>query len=423
MKKHYLSNFDETYYTDTLNNGLNVIIFHKPEYNTSVCSFGTPYGALKINQKCGNKKYNFNPGIAHFLEHKLFEAQGDDIMNAFTSLGANVNAFTSYRETVYYFSKTGSDIEEPLNLLLDFVQELNITDKSVKKEKGIINQELSMYQQIPDQRLLNEAYKCLYYNFPLKYDIGGDKKTVDAITKKELELCYSINYHPSNMVLCISSPLDPKELIKIIKNNQNKKKFKSSSKPTPNNSVEPEVVVRKKFKFDMPINADKHLMAYKIKPEFSSMKDAIKQEWALRILLESYFSSLNPDYQKWLDENIINDYFGYEVDFNMDCANMFIFIENNDSKVLPNLISETIKKDIIDEDVLEQLKRRYIGSLYSAFNDVETFNQGYIRDYLSGIDFNDSYDILNNLTLDDVKKAKQYLDCPHTCYISMLKKK
>lgn len=422
MKKHYISNFDETYYTDTLNNGLNVIIFHKPEFNTSICAFGTPYGALKINEKCGNKKYIFNPGIAHFLEHKLFESKGDDIMNAFSSLGANVNAFTSYRETVYYFSKTGGDIKEPLNLLLDFVQELNITDKSVKKEKGIIAQELSMYQQMPDQRLLNEAYKCMYYNFPLKYDIGGDKKTVDAITKNELELCYSINYHPTNMVLCICSPNDPKELIKIIKDNQNKKKFKASVKPVSNNANEPEVVVRKKSKFNMPISTDKHLLAYKIKPEFSSIKEATKQEWSLRILLESYFSALNPDYQKWLDEKIINDYFGYEVEFNTDCANLLFYIENDDSKVLPTLISETIKKDIIDEDMLEQLKRRFIGSLYDSFNDVEVFALGYIRELLSGVDFDTAYEIINSITLNDVLNAKKYLDCPHTCYISMLKK-
>ena len=422
MNKIYNKYFDETYYTESLDNGLKVIIFHKPEFNTSICCFGTPYGALKINEKYRNKDYHFNPGIAHFLEHKLFETKGDDMMNAFSSMGANVNAFTSYRETVYYFTKTGDDIKQPLNLLLDFVQDLNITQSSVEKEKGIIAQELAMYRQIPDQRLLNEAYKCLYYNFPMKYDIGGDKKTVYAITKDELELCYKINYHPSNMVLCIATPIDPKKIIKIVKNNQNNKQFKKANKPVVINELEPDEVVKRRYKFKMPIATNKHLYAIKLKPNFKDANDAFKKEWSLRILLETYFSSLNPKYQEWLDKDIINDFFGYEIEFNTDCANIFFYIENNDEKVLPNLIKETLKMDLLNKDVLEQIKRRYIGVAFDVFNDIESFNTGYIRDYLSGLDFFKALDDLMNINIDDVENSRKYLTCPHISYISMIKK-
>ena len=422
MNKNYNKYFDETYYTETLDNGLKVLIFHKPEFNTTVCAFGTPYGALKINEKSKGKEYHFNPGIAHFIEHKLFETKGDDMMNAFTALGASVNAFTSYRETVYYFSKTGEDIEEPLNLLLDFVQELNITHESVEKEKGIIAQELAMYRQMPDQRLLNETYRCMYHNFPMKYDIGGDKKSVYKITKEELEACYKVNYHPSNMVLCITTPLDPKKIIKVVRSNQKAKKFKKANKPTICNLAEPDEVVKNKYKFKMPISTDKHLMAYKIKPEFKNTNDAFKKEWATRILLESYFSSLNPEYQQWLDKNIINDFFGYEVEFDLDCANILIYIENNDEKILPKLIEDTLKKDLIDEDILEQVKRRYIGVMFDVFNDIESFNNGYIRDYLSGLDFFEALEDLKSINLTDVENAKKYLSCPHRSYVSMIKK-
>lgn len=422
MNKTYNKFFDETYYNETLDNGLNVIIFHKSEFNTSVCSFGTPYGALKINQKYRNKEYHFNPGIAHFLEHKLFETKGDDMMNAFSAMGANVNAFTSYRETVYYFSKTGNDIIEPLNLLLDFVQELNITYESVEKEKGIINQEVSMYKQMPDQRLLNETYKCLYKNFPIKYDIGGDKKTIYAITKEELEECYSINYHPSNMVLCITTPVDPKILIKHIRKNQKAKSFKKINKPKSCDLKEPDEVVKKRYKFKMPINTNKHLYAIKIKPNFKDENDAFRKEWALRMLLETYFSPLNSKYQDWLDQNIINDYFGYEIEFNLDCAYIMFYIENDDDKVLPKLIKDTLQMNLLNEDIVEQIKRRYVGSMFDVFNDIESFNNGYIRDYLEGLDYFKALDELKNITLSDVEKAKEYLNSPHTSYISMIKK-
>ena len=233
MDKHYEAYFDETYYTETLANGLKVIIFHKPEFSTSVCAFGTPYGALKINEQFNGKEYHFHPGVAHFLEHKLFEAKGDDMMTLFSSLGANVNAFTSYHETVYYFSKTGEDIKQCLELLLGFVQELDITPESVEKEKGIIAQEVAMYDQVPDSKLLHEAYKALYHHYPLKYDIGGDKKGIYAIDKEELDECYRINYHPVNMSLVITTPLDPKKIMNIVRKNQLKKDFAKADIPEP----------------------------------------------------------------------------------------------------------------------------------------------------------------------------------------------
>ena len=136
MKKIYNSLFDETYYTHKLDNGLELIIFHKPDYSLTCACFGTPYGGLNINQKLNDKEYHFDAGVAHFLEHKLFESEDRDIMNDFSILGANVNAFTSYKETVYYFSKSG-DVKECLEMLLDFVQNLDISKDSVEKEKGI----------------------------------------------------------------------------------------------------------------------------------------------------------------------------------------------------------------------------------------------------------------------------------------------
>ena len=232
MNKIYNTFFDETYYTDKLPNGLEVIIFHKPDFLTTACAFGTRYGALDINQRFNNKDYHFSPGIAHFLEHKLFECEEKDIFASFSNLGCNVNAFTSYTETVYYFNTTNSDIKEPLNLLMDFVQDLSITKESVEKEKGIIIQELSMYLQNADNRLIDETYKSLYHEHPLKYDIGGDKYTVSGITKEELEECYSFNYHPSNMALVVVSPLDPSMIFNIIKDNQAKKNFSLVDVPT-----------------------------------------------------------------------------------------------------------------------------------------------------------------------------------------------
>ena len=308
MKKIYNSLFDETYYTHTLDNGLELIIFHKPAYSLTCACFGTPYGGLNIAQKLHDEEYRFNAGVAHFLEHKLFETEDRDIMNDFSILGANVNAFTSYNETVYYFSKSG-DVKKCLELLLDFVQNLDISEESVEKEKGIICQELAMYMQNPDTRLLNETYRCLYKNHPLRYDIGGDEASVNRINKQELMKCYALNYHPSNMKLVITTPLNPEDILAIVENNQKNKQFERRAEVENILSVEEDVVYKKQSDFEMDINSSKSCYAIKIKPNFSSEIDAYKKEWALRLYLNAYFSNLNPQYQKWLDDKLINDYF------------------------------------------------------------------------------------------------------------------
>lgn len=402
MNKIYDSFFDETYYKEKLDNGLEVIIFHKPDFSTTAACFGTPYGALNIHQSFDGKDYNYNPGIAHFLEHKLFEAEGKDILNRFSSLGSNVNAFTSYKQTVYYFSKSDENIEESLNLLLDFVQDLDITKESVEKEKGIICEELSMYKQNPDNELLNETYKSLYKHFPLKYDIGGDKKSVCNITKEELEECYSINYHPSNMVLLVASPLDPQYIFDIIVNNQKNKKISIANKPHDNNKEEPLEVVRPNYDFKMQVNAPKSCYAIKLKPDFKNSLDAINKEKAMKIYLSAYFSKLNPSYQKWMDEGIINDYFDFEVDFDKNYAYILFFGEINNPNDLKNLIDNELKKNLFTEDILNQEKRKMIGNSFRIFSDIDDYAIGYIRSYLEGIDYLEHIHNLMNLKYDDI---------------------
>lgn len=401
MKKIYNSLFDETYYTHKLDNGLELIIFHKPEYSLTCACFGTPYGGLNINQKLKDKEYHFDAGVAHFLEHKLFESEDRDIMNDFSILGANVNAFTSYKETVYYFSKSG-EVKECLEMLLDFVQNLDISEDSVEKEKGIICQELAMYMQNPETRLLNETYKCLYKNHALRYDIGGDEASVNRINKEELEECYNLNYHPSNMKLVVSTPLNPDDILNIVINNQNKKQFEIKDEPENIPAKEEDEVYKKNFDFEMDINSSKSCYAIKLKPAFTSELDAYKKEWALRLYLNAYFSNLNPEYQKWLDKKIINDYFGFEVDFSKDYANILFYIEGQNAEILKELIDNELKKDLFNKDILTQSKRKYLGLSYRLFNDIEDFTSGYIRDLLEGLDLFEEIKTLMDLEYEEI---------------------
>lgn len=419
MKKIHNDFFDEDFYIEKLDNGLEVVIFNKKDFLTTACAFATSYGALNTDEVLDGKEYHFHPGVAHFLEHKLFESEDKNIFEEFSNMGCNVNAFTSYHETVYYFSTTNKEIEEPLNLLLDFVQKLDITDENVEKEKGIICQELAMYMQNPDSRLLQETYRSLYHNYPLKYDIGGDETSVNAISKDELDLCYKINYHPNNMVLLIVSPLDVNYLMDIVKENQSKKHFDEQKDVKTLLIDEDDSVVRKEFSFEMDINKPKHVYALKLKPNFKDSDDIVYKQWCLDLYLKAYFSSINKDYQEWLNKGLINDYFGYEVDFDKDYAYILFYNESEEDNI-KELIDNELKKDLITEEILTSIKRRYIGNSFDTLNDVESFDTGYVRDYVNGIDYFKSIEILTHISLDDLKAVFKGFDYSNYALIHIL---
>ena len=419
MKKIHNDFFDEDFYIEKLDNGLEVVIFNKKDFLTTACAFATSYGALNTDEVLDDKEYHFHPGVAHFLEHKLFESEDKNIFEEFSNMGCNVNAFTSYHETVYYFSTTNKEIKEPLNLLLDFVQKLDITDENVEKEKGIICQELAMYMQNPDSRLLQETYRSLYHNYPLKYDIGGDETSVNAISKDELDLCYKINYHPNNMVLLIVSPLDVNYLMDIVKENQSKKHFDEQKDVKTLLIDEDDSVVRKEFSFEMDINKPKHVYALKLKPNFKDSDDVVYKQWCLDLYLKAYFSSINKDYQEWLNKGLINDYFGYEVDFDKDYAYILFYNESEEDNI-KELIDNELKKDLITEEILTSIKRRYIGNSFDTLNDVESFDTGYVRDYVNGIDYFKSIEILTHISLDDLKAVFKGFDYSNYALIHIL---
>ena len=403
MRKHYDPLFEETWYTDTCDNGMEIVLFHKKDFSLTCCALGVPYGAYDLYERYKGEDVDFHPGVAHFLEHKLFESKEEDLMAAFSLCGANVNAFTSYKETVYHFSTNSSDIYKPLGMLLGMVEGLDISEESVEKEKGIISQEVGMYAEMADTRLLNETMKSLYERNPLRYDIGGDRESIAKITKDELMTCYRINYMPSNRTLCITTPCDPEEVISFIKEEESKRGRKREELPQKRKIEEKEGPDRPTFTFDMAVNKNKHVFAVKLRPDFKNTYDAFYKEWCMRICLEAHLSGSNPLYQIWIDRGWINDYFGYEIEFDEEYAHILFFIESEDETVLERILKEAFEEDRLSEEVLQRLKRRYIGSAYDSLDDPESFTLGYIRDALSGMDFFKCTKLLGKISAEDIR--------------------
>ncbi len=421
MIKHYNERFDETYYTKTLENGLQVVLWEKKNFDKSYFMMATPLGGLDLNQVDeANNTYEFPAGIAHFLEHKMFENEEADVMDLFSQMGANVNAFTSYSETAYYFS-TSEDCIEPLHLLLDFVQDLQISEESVEKEKGIIIQELEMYQQMSEVRLINESLNSLYTNHPLIYDIGGDNESVSSITKQQLEECYALNYHPSKMILVGVCSLDSAVVMKEIEANQSKKQFPKCPQVVRASFDEPTEICVKEKTIVMDVGMPRVCVSYKL-DKLNSAKERNLYEWCFKIIFDYYFSSLNSEYQTWLDKEIINTSFNFEIDFGDDYSLIMFYTETKQKESFVSLIKEVLKGiKGLDESTLIQLKNRYFGMSINALNSHQQIATSYMRGYFMGMDFFESIEDLESITLSDINEAFALLDTERCSIVEVSK--
>ena len=392
--------FKETYYKEVLPNGLTVYLWSKPGFHISRFFFATPYGSLdNVQVDKAGKIIKFPNGIAHFLEHKMFEDEDLNIMTKYTELGSDVNAYTSYEETVYYFSTPNSDITKELNLLLDFVQKLVIDDASVEKEKGIIDQELDMYQEQPDTRLVLETNKSLFKEYPYRNDIGGTAKDVALINAEMLKECHALNYHPSRMILVGISDQDPKELMKIIKDNQAHKQFSAGPQLKRFQYTEPLEVARKRIEIPMEVNLPKVSVGYKILEPGLSGRELAKKELAWRIILTAHFTSMNPEYQHWLDQGIINGYFNYDVDLDNGYGSM-IFVGEGEPEAFLAFIRNEVKKlasQPLSPETIQQLKNRNYGIAVSQFDSPDDLGSFFIRLCFNGLEIFDYFALFSEI--------------------------
>lgn len=422
LKSAYID-IKETIVTHQLNNGLRIAIIEKKGFKTSSFFFALPYGSNDVFQEDILQKYQNSLGIAHFLEHKLFENNnGVDIMEAFSKLNASVNAFTSHNETVYTFSSV-KNISKGLNLLLDFVQHFDISEEAVEKEKGIIVQELNMYYQMPEQRLIFETYQSLYHNHPVRNDIGGNEESVNQITLSELFSVYERNYHPQNSLLVCVSSLSAAKLIKIIETNQSLKNFPSKPLVLQSPVDEPDDVKRNFYEFSMDIQASKLTYAFKLNQMSSDNRVNLKNEWILRMACELVFSSISNHYQQWIDQDRIHDYFGFEVELNSGFGFVLFYGESENTDDFKALIHEGLQTNLEDyEDDFNALKKRYKAMLIRSLNEQDDCAVSYIRSQFSNIPFEYQFDVLDLIRFDDLKSAFRTLNDMPSSLIFMKKK-
>ena len=288
--------------------GLTVFIYPKAEMRSTYAVFGTRYGSIdKVFKRSDEDKAETTPaGIAHFLEHKLFESEDGDAFVRYAQTGANANAYTSFEKTCYLFSCT-EKFDESLEILLDFVQSPYFTAQTVAKEQGIIGQEIKMYDDAPDWRVMFNMLENMYHNHPVKIDIAGTVESIAEITAEKLYEVYNVFYNLNNMVLCVSGNVTVDKVLKTAD-----RLLKPSEKHTIHNVFENEPYeivkpyVEQEFSVSMPI----FNLGFKEKADCVKGDAQAAHTDILLFLLASETSEL---YRKLLDANLINSSFSYEL--------------------------------------------------------------------------------------------------------------
>lgn len=418
MEKIYFKTLKETLYHEKMANGLQVYLLPKPGFAKTYGLFSTNFGAIDTSfvPLGQNEMIKAEDGIAHFLEHKMFDMNGSDASDEFAKLGASTNAFTSSSRTAYLFSTTSNEYA-CIELLLDFVQKLEITPESVEKEKGIITQEIKMYDDDPDWRVYFGSIQNLYNNHPVAVDIAGSVESVNRTTKEMLETCYNTFYHPSNMMLFVVGNIDVEKARQVIFDNQNKKQF---AKPTPivcQKVFEPNNIKVKENVLTMDVEMNKIIVSIKINEILDDPKLKIKRELAMNLLFDLLFSKSAKLYNEWLNQGIINDSFSANFTQERDYAFIQIGCDCDDYNTLKEHIFELIKNFNtikIDSQDFERIKKKNIGLFVNMFNGPESIANIFSRYYFEGTVALNLIDEVAKITLDDLYDVFKYFDFEYT---------
>ncbi|MEL3960588.1 pitrilysin family protein [Lysinibacillus endophyticus] len=408
MKAIEFNQLDETLYYKKLSNGLDVYILPKKGFSKTFVTFTTKYGSIdRTFVPIGeNESITVPDGIAHFLEHKMFEKEDGDVFQQFSEAGASANAFTSFTRTAYLFSAT-DNIYKSTETLLNFVQEPYFTEETVNKEKGIIGQEITMYDDQPDWRLYFGAIENMYHTHPVKIDIAGTIESIDKITAEHLYTCYNTFYHPSNMLLFVVGAIDPTEMMAFIEDNQNKKEF---PEPTPierHFEDEPLDVAVKERELKMDVQKPKVYVGLKAKETDLSGEEMLKHELSVQIALECLFGRASDFYTEVYENSLIDESFAY--DFSLEKGYGFALIGSDSTS--PDELAQRIKVEInnaeqlLSSEAIERVKRKKIGYFLRALNSMEFIANQFTRYKFNDMNLFDAVPVIETISEEDVKNA------------------
>ena len=396
---------DEKYYTFKHKSGLEVFVFPK-KMTTSYAIFATRYGAVDNKFKHANDtEYTVVPdGIAHFLEHKMFECEdGVDAFEKYAKTGGNANAFTGNNLTAYIFSST-ENFEGNLEVLLDFVTHPYFTEATVQKEQGIIGQEIKMYEDHPGVRMHRELMKALYKKNKMRIDVAGTVESIAEITAETLYKCYNIFYNLRNMTLCVCGDVTPESVEAICDKILVEAEPFTIVRDTEDEDEPREVYIKRTV---CKLDVAKPLFTIGIKDTSipADPKERAKKAYATEILDEILFSQSSEFYNTLYNQNLIAQDLSNGCEIGKNYSFNVISSESSDpDKVYSMFVDyiERVKNEGLDKEAFELSKRTVYASNIKSFDSVEDIGNNFIFNYFEGIDILDTPEIINSITYEYV---------------------
>ena len=381
--------------------GLDIYVMKMEGFSTVNAAFATRYGSVNTTFKTSEDDdfVTVPMGIAHYLEHKLFENEDCDVFELYAKTGANGNAYTSFDQTVYTFSCTDNYLES-LAILLDFVQDPYFTEASVDKERGIIEQEIKMCADSPERQCFYNLLKAMYAKHPVKIDIAGTVESIQQINAELLYKCYNAFYDLHNMILVIAGDVNEEDILSVCDSHLKKSTDKGLEVSFPD---EPYEVAQPEICENFTVGTPLFNIGFKCDP--AKGNDLLKKHMCANVLIQLISNSASPLYKKLYEQGLINNAFSSEVFFGEGYFACIFDGESNDPlKVRDMIIEEVerIKREGIDSESFEIIKKSAYGSLVWEFNNTEICVNNLLGAGLMKVDLFETIDILAKLTEQDL---------------------
>lgn len=393
----------EKAYVDKLENGLKLIIIPKKDTNKKYIIWGTNFGSNDnrfIYPETGEEVI-VPDGVAHFLEHKMFEQpNGTNSLDTLMALGLDANAYTTNDHTAYLFECSEDEtFYKGLDEFMDYVQSPYYTDQNVEKEKGIIGQEIMMYDDDPGFQLYLDTLKCLYEKFPIRIDIAGSIETIAGIHPDILYKCYNTFYNPGNMVLVVSGNFEPdeikNEIISRLKPN------KDIGKITRIFEEEPEEIYKDYIEKTMSVSMPIFMVG--IKDKVVSPEERVKRHMAIEVILGLVAGKSSELYKNLYENQHIFGEIDYEYEFSKNYAHVLISGQSNNPQLVKDMLItefEKLKNKGIDKENFERVKRKIYGDFVTEFNDVASIGRMFLADSIKEVKTFDYVDKYNEITIE-----------------------
>lgn len=397
MNKTEYKNIGETVYCGELPNGLQVYVIPKPGFQSFYAIYGTRYGGAMRRFSLDGQMHDTPSGVAHFLEHKMFDLPGgDNALNILSANGADPNAFTSSGATCYFFRCT-SGFEENLRMLLHFVSTPYFTEETVQKEQGIIGQEIRMGDDSPGSEIYYNLLSLLYDHHPIKDKVAGTIDSIAEITAQTLYDCHKVFYSPSNMVLCVEGDVDPEKILSIA--SEELPSEKSSIPRADFGTSESLIPVAAKKSVSMEVSAPQFLIGAKVDP-FADLRTKIVASIALKLLCGSSSSF----YTRLYAEGLLTRDFDFETDYSAETGTVIIGGESPDpEKVYAEFVKElaSVASCGFDRAYFDRCLKSAIGSRLRSLEDFEDVCVNTVFGRFEGFDYFEGYELIKGITKED----------------------